>query len=57
MQTYRIIAVDDGTFAAEFTGEDGTVELASAFPTRLAALNWVGERLIVREDRHEPEDF
>jgi hypothetical protein len=44
----------NGTFSAEITHLDGRVETAHGFTTKEAALDWVGERIIVEKDPPEP---
>jgi hypothetical protein len=51
MQSYLIVNSSTHGFSAHVTHDDGSVEVAHRFETRIAALEWVGERLIVRKDR------
>ena len=57
MQTYRIVKADDGSFTAEYVRKEGWIVRAFGFVTRRAALEWVGERLMVMADRREPDEF
>ena len=50
MDRYQITAEPDGTFSAKVIYPDGHVETATGFLTRSAALQWVGERIIVDKD-------
>jgi hypothetical protein len=50
MDKYRIIADPSGVYKAEVIHADGRVETGDDFPSKEAALDWVGERIVVRRD-------
>ncbi len=50
LHKYEITAERDGTFVAKVMHPHGRVETARGFPTKEAALEWVGERITVDKD-------